>query len=397
MALKKTIIPLYILYIIIIAMATCPAFAIKDGRPALLNTLMMFSPLILFFIPSFYKQELILILFLITILLFPPLFHLESLRWSTIFYSFLFCMTFMAYRRVLDKSGFTIEQYLRLIKFIIYAYFVALLIQQFCVLTGLPIFLVHAYSPVEPWKLNSLSMEPSHTARFIPLLMYCFITIKEQIKQKQYDMKTDFKGDKYIWIAFLWTMVTMGSGTAFLFIPIVLLKFIRGKNILYMVLLALLLWFAANQISPKTFQRTTDTFLATLTLDENKIIAADGSAASRIVPLIVAVKKVGLLTFDDWFGHGIDYTRGMYDILGGGYEDSAGGAMFYIWLEYGFFSFLLFALFSVMVCWRKNDFLSVIFWFMLVFMYGVNNQMVWICIILLYTNKIFIRQRKIIQ
>lgn len=301
-------------------------------------------------------------------------------------------MAFMSYRRVFNKSGFTIEQYCRLLKLIIYAYFVVLLIQQFCVLVGLPVFLINAYNPTNPWKLNSLAMEPSHTARFVPLLMYSYITIKEIGVKKKYNLKSDFNKDKYIWIAFFWTMITMGSGTAFLFIPIVLLKFLRGRNIVYMALLAILLFFIAYQILPDTIKRTNDTFFATLTLEENKIIEADGSAAYRIVPMMIVAKNVELTKLKGWFGHGIDSSEQLLTETGrllAAPDKLVGGGMFQLWYEYGFISFVLFVVFSALMCWRKGDWLSVVFWFFLVFMYGINNQMVWITIILLYTNKRF--------
>ncbi len=289
----------------------------------------------------------------------------------------------------------TISQYLKLIKILIYAYFIVLLIQQICVLTGLPIFTAHEnYTAAEPWKLNSLSLEPSHTARFVPLLMYSFLTVKETILNRQYSLGKDFKTDKSIWVTFLYTMITMGSGTAFLFLPIVLLKFIRGKNIVLLVVLSLALWFIVQQISPQTMKRTTDTFFATLTLNENKIIEVDGSASYRIVPTMLVLKNIGLTTFNDWFGHGIDSTDALVrPIMSAAFGDRVlGGGEFLLWYEYGFISFLLFALFGFFVCYRKGDFLSIIFWFFLVLMYGINQQPPWICMMLLYANKIYAKK-----
>jgi hypothetical protein len=381
-------------------MATCPAvFIWQDSFNGLLLLLMLLSPIIVFFLffknIKIYKHEILLILFLLTAFLFPSLFKYDTLRWTTILYTTMYCITFMMYIRLLEKSSISISQYLSLIKFLIYAYFTVLLIQQLCVLTGLPIVLENAYNPLEQWKLNSLSLEPSHSARFMPLLMYTFITVKEIILNRRYDLKKDLKTDKYIWIAFSYSMVTMGSGTAFLFIPIVLLKFIRGKNIFALFFLTLVLWIAAQYISPQTMKRTTDTFWAVLTFDENKIIDADGSTSMRIIPLMIVVKNIGLTTHDDLFGHGIDSTNNLlFSRVPSLIEKTTGGGLFQIWYEYGFISFILFFLFSMLTCYKKGDFLSFIFWFFLIFMYGVNSQIVWSCIIILYTNKIFAKQKK---
>src|SRR5690606_19849361 len=56
------------------------------------------------------------------------------------------------------------------------------------------------------------------------------------------------------------------------------------------------------------FNRTQDTFLATLPLNENNIIQADHSASIRIVPFIILSKMVSLQSLEGFFGHGIDYV-----------------------------------------------------------------------------------------
>ena len=99
---------------------------------------------------------------------------------------------------------------------------------------------------------------------------------------------------------------------------------------------------------------------------------------------------VDLTTFNGWFGHGIDnVSTFISSLISGVPDDISGGGMFQLWFEYGFVSFILFVIFSFKCTYRKEDNLSVIFWFFLVFMYGVNSQIVWLCIILLYTNRYF--------
>lgn len=381
----------FLLYIILISVVISPVFALGAGnRNLLLIGVMSASPLIIIRCLECDKNDLFLCFFSMSIILFPMLNHPETIRWSTVMYSLMFCLNFMALARLLRHSTFSIEQYFALIKWLLYAYAIVLVIQQFCVLTGLPIFNRGNYNPAEPWKLNSLAAEPSHSARIMGLLMYCYIVIKEAILKRSYRFELDFKSDRWVWFSFFWTMFTMGSGTAFLFVFIVLSKFVRLQTILSIVLISIGIFVVANFLNISSAQRTYEITKATLTLDENTIMKTDGSAGSRIIPLIILSKIVSVFDRDDLLGHGVDQASKIrvINMKKYGHKDGVGGTLLTLWYEYGFIAFLIFTLFSFSICYNKDDKLaSIIFWFFLVFMYGVNNQIVWACIILSYVNK----------
>lgn len=380
-----------IIIIIIIALAVSPAFALGAGnRNLLLIGVMGISPFIVLAYHRFIRTEIWLVLFMLSIVLVPLVYQPQSMRWSTVMYSFMFGFTFMAYVSLLYQKTFTVAMYLKILKYLIYAYFIVLLIQQFCVLTGLPIFNLSNYDPMEPWKLNSLAAEPSHSARIVALLMFCYITVKEFILKRKYNFRLDIKDDKWVWIAFLWTMVTMGSGTAFLFIAIVLMKFMRVKNIIALSVIVAIIVYIVDIMGITAFERTLAIFKATLTFNIDTIIHTDLSAAIRIVPMIILAKMVDVTTLNGWLGHGIDYVSTfMGELIPAVSENFSAGGMFVLWMEYGFLSFILFVIFSFSNSFRKGDYLTIIFWFMLVFMYGVNGQIVWLALVLLFTNKYF--------
>ena len=377
----------FFLYAILIALAVAPAFALGEGnRNVLLIGLMGVSPLLILGFKRFHKTDVWLGVLMLSLIAAPLLNQPQSMRWSTVLYSCMFCLTFMAYTRLLYFSRFTIYKYHKLLTYLIYAYFTVLLILQLCVLTGLPIFNLSNYDSAEPWKLNSLSAEPSHSARIVALLMYCYITVKEILLNRSYNLRNDFKADKWVWLAFIWTMLTMGSGTAFLFIPIVLLKFIQRKNILPLVLLLGLMLVITNSLGITVIDRTFKVIAATLTLDPEAIIKADHSASFRIVPMLVLANMVEITSYNGLLGNGIDsVSYFLYKYIPGGGNDISGGGFFNIWYEYGFLSFMLFLIFSLKSIISKSNYTNVIFWFFLVFLYGINNQMVWLCMILLYT------------
>lgn len=175
-------------------MAIAPAFALgDDNRNLLLIGAMGVSPYFFFRYPiiipkvDFYLGSICLFM-----VIFPLLFHPETMRWSTVLYSCMFCVYFMAFARVLYSNGYDFSDFSKLLKGLIYAYCIVLIIQQFCVLTNLPIFNLSNYDIREPWKLNSLMSEPSHSARIIPVLMYLYVTVQFNLKNN-YSLKILFR------------------------------------------------------------------------------------------------------------------------------------------------------------------------------------------------------------
>ena len=383
--------------IIIVSLAIAPSFALGKGNMNLLLVAVLgLSPIIIILYKRLYYSDILLLLFMGSIVATPLIFHSESMRWSTVMYSYMFSLTFIAYNQLIHRNYFSVTDYMKVLKYLIYAYFIVLLIQQFCVLLGLPIFNLSNYDPITPWKLNSLSAEPSHSARIVALLMFCYITIKELIINRTYNFRRDWLEDKWVWVSFLWTMLTMGSGTAFLFLSIIFFKFLNLKNIIMLIFLTTVIVFIVQIFGIDSFVRTFKFFNSVLTLDVRTMIEADHSASVRVVPFILVSQMVDFTTVNGWFGHGIDYTGTfLSDIMPGLPEGTSGGGMFQVWLEYGFLPFFIFVAYSFFTIYRKKDYIGVVFWFLLVFMYGVNNQMVWLTLLALFTNNYFIKLRKI--
>jgi len=382
---------LFFLIIILISMAISPSLFLGEGnRNLLLIGIMSLTPIIIMNYFKFYKSDIFLFLFLLSIILIPWLNHPERMRWSTVMYSIMFGLTFIAYKALFYQKKITIKNYKKLLKILIYAYFIVLIIQQFCVLTGLPIFNLSNYDPSEPWKLNSLSAEPSHSARIVALLMYSYITIQELITKQVYNFKLNLKKDKWIWFSFFWTMLTMGSATAFLFIAIIFSKFIKYKNLIILILISIFIFFIVDLFKIHSFTRVYDILIATLTFDIEKIIQADHSASLRIIPMLLIIQGIDLTTLNGWFGYGIDYTAiFLSGKIPGVHEGFAGGGLLQLFIEYGFISFIMFLLFSFFTIFRRKDYIGIIFWFLLVFMNSINSQIVWLTIILICSNNYF--------
>lgn len=373
-------------FIFIIVFSICLQFTFdNEGRNLLLVVFMGLASLSLVFYRNFYKTDVALLFFIFCLFFFPSYLHENGTRWSTVIYSFLFCLSFLAFVRAFYVSNFCQKDFLWSLKLLLYAYCFVLIIQQISVVLGLPPLNLRNYSALEPFKLNSLGAEPSWSGRIMALLFYCYITVKEYTMGKAYSFKENFSEDRWVWFTFLWPMITMISGTAIVFLTIVFFKFFRFRKVLLLIPISMALIFSAEYSNFKPYERARDTLTATLTLDEEKIIQADHSASFRIVPLIILIKSVGISSFNDIFGHGIDSVSNGIDFNLGVVATSS--TFVGVWYELGFITFLLFIYFSFRLCFDAKSPVSIVFWFMLVFLYGLNTQIPWLAIMLLFMTK----------
>ena len=96
----------------------------------------------------------------------------------------------------------------------------------------------------------------------------------------------------------------MGSGTAFVGICILSLYFINWKTALYIVPLFVTLFAISMQLENKQLHRAVSLAKASLTGDIESIKSADGSGASRIVPIIYTFTTLDISNSETWIGQG---------------------------------------------------------------------------------------------
>lgn len=377
-----------LLTIFLIVLATSPAFALgENNRNLLLIGLMMLSPVIVVYYQQFRKEDFLLLLFLLALIICPSLFHSTSMRWSTVLYTAMYCLTFMGVTLLVRNCDFKIVNYIQIIKYLIYAYAAVLLIQQFCVLMKLPIFSVSNYVPHTPWKLNSLTSEPSHTGQIIGTLMYSYILMREKWSGIQYS----FKENKLVSLCFLWIMLTSISGTALLFLFIISIRFIRLRSFLMALTIGIVCLILIDYFQFESYERIKKVTLAVLTLSESNIVNVDHSASFRIVPMMRYIQMIDFSSWDTWFGHGIDYiqNRFSYMFVGVEKEAMAHGGLLIMLIDHGVIPFILFSLFSIRFSIRKNEIQSYLLWFLIVLSSPINVQILWFGLIFFWINNYF--------
>jgi hypothetical protein len=128
------------------------------------------------------------------------------------------------------------------------------------------------------------------------------------------------------------------------------------------------------------------------------LMKVDHSASLRIAPMIVLFDQIDISSFQTWIGHGIDSTGLILDkYIHGIPKGFTGGGSLYLIYEYGLISWILFMIFSFITVVKIKEPISLMFWVFLVFMYSLNSQIVWLCMLLMFTNKWFYQNNKSIQ
>lgn len=231
------------------------------------------------------------------------------MRFSTIGYFGMFIMTFIVFYNLVYQGAFSFSYFKRLLRALIYVFAVVLILQQICMLIGVKSFWLlnldnQAFLAID--KLPSLTLEPSHTARILAVIMLCYLRcLQIENDGKRVSLVALLsKENLFVTIMFFYSMLTMGSGTAFIALGILCLYFITWRNIWYV--LPLLIGFVAisSVFEVKQLTRAVDTLQATMTGDKRQVLDADGSAATRILPIINTFTQTDLTDKETWFGKG---------------------------------------------------------------------------------------------
>jgi hypothetical protein len=232
-----------------------------------------------------------------------------EMRFSSVGYMGLFIFAFIAFYSALHMGAMTLCEFKNVIKRLIYAFFIVLVLEQLCLIVGIqncpPINLLSG-SYMSLNKLPSLSLEPSHTAIILTVAYLCYLRCCELEEEIKFTIREAFNLEhRKVSIGYLWVMTTMGSASGYIGIFLISLYFVKSK--LVVPAFGILL-FAVISLAPllenENLTRFSKIANATMTGDTGKIAKADGSGATRVVPLVNTFTKLDLRDSKTWFGHG---------------------------------------------------------------------------------------------
>lgn len=281
------------------------------GMNAPIKMALMISSIAVLFFYSFKASKAVIIGIIYLIYQYiVASFHPETFRWSTYIYSILLVLTYISfYNLVFVERVFKIEHFIRICKWFITLYFIVCIVQQVLTLAGIGYFpLLNMMQNLDRGLgCQSLSMEPSTFGRFMLVFYYAYVKCCEYKRNEgPFTLRELFSGEhKWISIMFLWMMLTMGSGTAFVCLILFSLYFVRWHNWYYVIPVLAICYGLIQASGIETLDRATNTIEATTTLDKDVVMETDGSASARITPLLNTLSADYTKT-ETWFGYGID-------------------------------------------------------------------------------------------
>ena len=229
-----------------------------------------------------------------------------EMRFSTLGFLGMYLILYINYYSFIVKGTFTLEYFTKVLKYLIIAYAVVLIGQQMCVLVGLrnmPLLNLQNQSFLSITKLPSLTLEPSHSARILTFTMLGYLRCMEIMKGKRITLQELFSPEqRIVTFSFLWSMLMMGSGTAFVGMGVLSFYFITRKTVIYIFPLIIGMFMLGQSMELKQMDRAVALAEAASTGSAEEAMAADGSGATRIIPVINVFTKTDVTQLETWIG-----------------------------------------------------------------------------------------------
>lgn len=389
-----------ILYVVLMS-TWFKAFSGLDGRNTLLIVIMMASPLLYVLHKlqhRIYKVDLLTILMMLVMFMCAYI-HTQSWRSSTFFYSCMYFFTFLLFYGIIHSGSISLKWFMKVNKWLIYSYAVMVVVQQACLIVGMePINFTQSEAVFEDtaFRINSLSPEPSHIARFVLIFMVSYLSLRTVELQRKYNLTKDFKKDKYVWIAYFWSMLTIGSATALLYVCLAMIPMLSKKNIIYLAIAVACAIFIILSVDMRSFDRAVNIIPAAMSLDIQELFYIDASAAWRIAPLILMFKFLDPFSVNFLIGNGIDFQRSLCERFLIGYTEAAptGGFVTMV-MDYGIISFVMLLVIMFTACYDKQyRFLFWVFLIVVLPFIALNTQIFWCVLMFFSANKYYLKLNK---
>ena len=231
-------------------------------------------------------------------------------RFSTIAYLGMFLMAYIVYYHLIYLDTFSLRQFKKILSYIIYTFCIVLILQQISILIGFRHFSIinlvdFTENAYYKWnRLPILTCEPSHSAKIITTIMFGYIRCLEVEKGNKISIAELFnKKSKWVSICFLWMILMMGSGTGWIGLGILSLYFIHWRTFLYAIPILIGIFFTLQYSGNEQFERAIKTINATMTGNIKTINQEDGSAGTRVIPILNTL-TIDLTNTNSWIGNG---------------------------------------------------------------------------------------------
>lgn len=221
----------------------------------------------------------------------------------------MFMITFVVvYTAVWDYKILNLSEFINFLRIFFYVLVGFLIAQQLCLIAGfrlMPIINL-CQELYRGLGANSLTFEPSTLGRLLAVIYYAILKCMEYYRDEKIKITEVFDGDlKWISILYIWAVITMGSGTAFVAAGLVSLYFMRGRYLFLAIPIFIGVYFLLEYMGNESFVRAQQASIATMTGDADVVRETDGSASMRIAPMLNTL-KADFTSLNFWIGNGCD-------------------------------------------------------------------------------------------
>lgn len=279
----------------------------------------------------------------------------------------------------------------KVLKNIIFAFAVVSVIQMLASLSDLPVPNVIGSKGI--WSYPSLASEPSHLGRIVGITMLSYL-ILSRFDEPDNTARRFFRNHLRVLIAFLTTMLLSGSALSLMAIVVVL---IMWRSTFYAIVVLSLIVLATPFLLPlggESLQRSFLFLSALPSLNIDLLVAADASAAVRVVPIILFAQDASISNFSFWFGGGAAELERLVsgripgvpdDLIMGGFVP---GYLSYYGLVNTTLLFLIFVLYPI----NRHNAAIGIFWLIFFTTSAWNTQVFWYGLMMIQVVKIALKE-----
>lgn len=332
---------------------------------------------------------------ILLVIFLPLIFFPETIRWTTQLFTAANCFFLMMYARLLRISHLSKEDFVKTLKWIVYAFWWLLIVQQLCVIIFDDYVFLGSliYNVDDRFKLNSWVAESSHLTVVLTVMMIIY-ALTQTTLHPQKSFWEEVKANKWIWLSYAYCIFTTHNSSAFIAWIIPLLPYINRKNYYWaagIVCIVFVVLFCSPLKNSWYVVRASDILVALPTLDDQKIINADLSGSARIVPSIWGFKAMDPTDARFYIGHGVDNIHHELPNVPASTDGLSTAGIFNLGYTYGIFCQIALWVAIWICCFVKRKWATVI-----VFLMGVqlavdyNMQFVWMLMAFALTYKFVI-------
>ncbi|WP_250957973.1 hypothetical protein [Rhizobium sp. CG5] len=236
-------------------------------------------------------------------LIVVELFHGGASNFSSLGYTGMFVLAYIAFCGTLCSGAVTRQRLLLLLRRLVQAYALVSVLQLACSRLGLPVP-NHILSK-EAWSYNSLGVEPSHAARAVAFTLLAYL-ILARWNGPAPSVGMIWRREKSTILAFAVSLLLTGSSLAVAILPLTIVMALRLRWLLVGSVILALAWPFLQTVEVESIHRVIAFLTALPSMDITAMVHADHSGALRVMPLIIFLQSASLGDPSVWFGGGYE-------------------------------------------------------------------------------------------